>query len=298
MCNIKKFVSAVCAVLICVGVSACSNKNSNSSAQSNPDSVSSSTPASDSADSVSAPDESSVAETSHIGEYLQQTAQILSGDYTMECTLSGTDIDGEVEITRVVRGDDVYQLQQESLGSNGMLLLDGVCYNFDNVCGIYSTADTTPEINIIEQVVELNLDQTETHIQDSSEDYAVEEYTYTGDTYITVLDFYFEKESGSLAKYTVTYSVEGQDDVTETREINRLDSSIDETVFNTDFTESLADFDGMSEDQRLGFCQGICGSYGISTDDMNEMGITTDNFKTIAYDRFFRLVYTYGDSNR
>lgn len=111
------------------------------------------------------------------------------------------------------------------------------------------------------------------------------------------MDFYFDKESKALVKYTTTYTVEGQDDIVETRTINRLDNNIDESVFNTDFTTSLVDFNSMSEDQRLGFCQGLCGSFGISTDDMYEMNITTDQFKTIDYDTLFKLVYTYGSGH-
>ena len=39
------------------------------------------------------------------------------------------------------------------------------------------------------------------------------------------------------------------------------------------------------------------GSFGISTDDMYEMNITTDQFKTIDYDTLFKLVYTYGSGH-
>ena len=226
---------------------------------------------------------------------LKSTAEIYSqGSYTLECTLTSTAFDGEVQLTRVVRNDDVYQLQQESMGKHGAITLDGKSYDFDYVCGMYRETENKPDLNVIEEIISLNLDRTNTHEDSGESGYVTEEYTYTGDTYITVLDFYFDKETKALVKYTTTYSVEGQDDIVETRTVKRLDNDIDESVFNTDFTSYLADFDSMSEDQRLGFCQGLCGSFGISTDDMYKMNITTDQFKTIDYDTLFKLVYTYG----
>ena len=295
MNDIKKIFAAISAAAFCVFLAGCSDSDesgasANDSFLDSADSVSSVALESDEADN-----ESSQAEKLNVGEYLQGVADIYSkGEYTLECTLSSTAFDGEIKLTRVVRGEDVYQLQQEALGKHGAVTVDGKSYDFDYLCGMYRERDSKPELNLIEEIIRLNLEQTDTHEEESSQnEYAVEEYTYTGDTYITVMDFYFDKTDKRLVKYTTTYSVEGQDDVTETRVIDRLDNSIDETVFNTDFTYNLADFNSMSEDQRLGFCQGLCGSFGITTDEMYKMGISTDQFKTIDYNTLFNLVYTY-----
>lgn len=50
----------------------------------------------------------------------------------------------------------------------------------------------------------------------------------------------------------------------------------------------------MSEDQRLGYCQGIFNKAGVTTDDLSAGGYQTDDLKTISYDSFVSLVYTYG----
>lgn len=298
MDNIKKIAALICAAAVCTAFAGCSDKqkdkSSSAAAESSADS------ADESASDNSKPDESSQSddsqqEESNIGEYLQGVADIYANkNYTLECTLSSTQFEGEISILRAVKGDNVYQIQHEGMGDHGTMTLDGVTYDFDNVCGMYRKSDGGSSLNVVDEIVRLNLEQTDTHEQTTEEDYAVEEYTYTGDTYITVMDFYFDKTDKSLVKYVTTYSVEGQDDITETRVIDRLDETVDETVFNTDFTNTLVDFDSMSEDQRLGFCQGLCASFGITTDNMYEMNITTDKFKTIDYDTLLNLVYTYG----
>jgi hypothetical protein len=147
-------------------------------------------------------------------------------------------------------------------------------------------------LNIFEQIAENQLDQTDTHIPEDTDDMTVEEYTYAGDTYMTVYDFYFGSD-GSLESYTVTYSVEGEDDIVQTVKIISVTDSADDGYFDTAVLEDLTDFDGISEDTRLGFCQGICAAGGISTDQMYEMDITTDDLKRIDFDTFRELFYTY-----
>ena len=299
MKRIKKALACAFAFGICLSLYGCSDSDGSSEIPaSNADSAADSVQSEASDSQSSSEAESSQPEESNIGEYLSGVADIYDqGRYTLQCTITSTAFDGEVSLTRVVRDGDVYQLQQESMGSHGALTLDGKSYDFDYVCGMYRETDEEPDLNVNEEVISLNLERTSIHEDPSQSDYVVEEYTYIGDTYITVMDFYFDKESKALVKYTTTYTVEGQDDIVETRTINRLDNNIDESVFNTDFTTSLVDFNSMSEDQRLGFCQGLCGSFGISTDDMYEMNITTDQFKTIDYDTLFKLVYTYGSGH-
>ena len=296
MNRIKKALALVCALGICFSFYGCSDSETENSSSEASSVDSTRSEADDSL--ISSQDESSQAEESNIGEYLLGVADIYEqGSYTLECTVTGTNFDGEVSITRVVRGDDVYQLQQEAMGSHGMITLDGKSYDFDYLCGMYRETDEEPDLNVIEQVISLTLERTDNSDDSSQSEYAVEEYTYVGDTYITVMAFYFDKETGELAEYTTTYTVEGQDDIVETRRIDRLDNNIDESVFNTDFTASLVDFNSMSEDQRLGFCQGLCASFGITAGDLYEMNITADQFKTIDYDELFNLIYTYGSGH-
>lgn len=296
MNNIKKIAAVMCVAAVCTAFAGCSDKDksvssaaADSSADSSAESAADSTPQEDTLSG------SGQEEMQNIGEYLRGVADIYATkNYTLECTLSSTEFDGEVKITREVKGDNVYQIQHESMGDHGTLTLDGVTYDFDNVCGMYRTAESSPSLNVVEEIISLDLEQTDTHEPPAEDEYVIEEYTYTGDTYITVMDFYFDKTDKHLVKYITTYSVEGQDDITETRVIDRLDETVDESVFNTDFTNRLVDFDSMSEDQRLGFCQGICASFGITAENMYEMNITTDKFRNIDYDTLFELVYTYG----
>ena len=97
-------------------------------------------------------------------------------------------------------------------------------------------------------------------------------------------------------KYTMTYSVEGKDDIVETRTVLRLDSEADTSVFNAYFADTLVNFDSMSEPQRLGFCQGLCATWGITADEMFKMGVTSDSLGTVDYDTLFTLIHTYGKS--
>ena len=83
-----------------------------------------------------------------------------------------------------------------------------------------------PTGNLIVQTVKQSLEPTKTHIDpEESKKYDAEEYTYTAGTYITVLDFYFDKTTGELKKYTVTYSIEGRDNQVETREIEKMSAA-------------------------------------------------------------------------
>ncbi len=323
MRDYKKIITALCALTIIITATGCSksddknsssnnDKTSSSAAESNADSKADDSNKNDNSSEESkddssntddnSDDESSKAEKSNIGEHLQSVADIYDeGNYTLKTTLTSTEFEGKVKLIRVVKGDDIYQLQEENMGTHGSITLDGKSYDFDNVCGMFRETDGDSTVNLIQEVINLNLEQTNLNdVENSSKksdddkDYDIEQYTYTGDTYITVLDFFFDKEDGQLVKYNANYTVEGQDNIVETRVVDSLTNDIDESVFNTDFTNTLADFNSMTEDQRLGFCQGLTGSYNITTDDMDEMGITTDDFKKISYDNIFRLVYNYG----
>lgn len=341
--------AVLCAALmtvLCAGCaegsdSAADSKN-NSSAASTAENKSVSK--SDEKDTDSMEDDSSeevydVSSTS-AGRGLTQAYEFLQNEsYSMNVRY--TNADGEVtEIYRVVDGDNYYQRQKNSIGESGSIKVGDEKYDFDIVCGIYRKSSADRLDSVVETIVEENLPKTSTHIaQEDAEIYDVEEYTYTGDTYITVMDFCFDKQTGELVKYTTTYSVEGEDDVTEVREFYDLipsapvktkdvsessadgssegfsDSSaadessvtessansydvsqaeIDASVFDVSFIQGLADFANMTEERRLGYCQAIFVTAGVTADELDQAGYDDTKLKTISYDDFVSLVYTYG----
>lgn len=228
-----------------------------------------------------------------LGEKLKSVADIYdSGSYTLECTLTGTDIDGAVKIKRVVSGDDCYQLQTERLGSHGYVTVGGRSYDFDYVCGMYRAAELEPELNIIDKIRQLGLSPTVSRITDG--EYDTEQYTYTGETYITVMDFFFDKADGHLVKYVTTYTVEGRDDIVETRTVDLLERGADESLLNAYFADDLVEFDALSEEEKLGFCRGLCASWGITAEELFDMGISSTDLKTVDYETLARLIHTYG----
>ena len=142
---------------------------------------------------VSAPDDSEDEPVqSHIGARLTSAYEILSGDkYTFKCTLEADDLAEPVTIERYKSGSRLYQSQQTSAGKRGFLVTDGKVYEFDYLT--YSYTDEGIALpDVIESVVKENLPQTSTHIA-AKEGEAAEEYTYMGDTFITVYDFYFDE---------------------------------------------------------------------------------------------------------
>ncbi|MGN0594582.1 MAG: hypothetical protein ACI4I6_05445 [Hominimerdicola sp.] len=305
----KKILACAVTLLMCFTAVSCSKSDSESSSEKSAESSSSSvsensssaaeSSSADSEESSQTDEDSSTLSESAVeteqGEHIKKVYDFFKNEnYTLKMTV--TDSEEKVtEITRVVRGEDFFQLQKNNIGESGMVRVEDKTYDFNKVCGIYQNVTTTSLDNMIESVVDEQLPMTNTHVNEQDlEKYDVEEYTYTGDTYITILDFCFDKETGDLVKYTVTYSVEGEDDMTEVREIAEMSTEIDESVFNTDFTETLTDFSSLAEDQRLGYCQGVCNTAGVTTDEMYEFGIDTDKLKTISYDDFVSLVYTYG----
>ena len=93
------------------------------------------------------------------------------------------------------------------------------------------------------------------------------------------------------------YTVEGQDDATETRVINSISDKVDESVFKLDFLKKMVNFDTMSEEQKMGFCQGVCISRGINEQMLSDYGIKSEDFKKIEFDTFFDLIYSYSDKD-
>ena len=161
--------------------------------------------------------------------------------------------------------------------------------------GAYHKSDVTELDGVLESIVKQNLPRTYGHINsDEADDFDIEEYTYTGDTYITAIDLYFDKSDGSLKKYTQTFTIEGSDDSASDYTGDERSGDADYSPLDGSQATSLVDFDSMSEDQRLGYCQGILNKAGVTTDDLSAGGYQTDDLKTISYDSFVSIVYTYG----
>lgn len=296
----------LCACVMCLCAAGCSGGGKDSSADSSASSSAAdkkdgakNDKAESGSDSSAKEDDStgddSSANLNEQGELITNAAKFFDNEsYTFKTKMTASD-GSSVDITKAVSGDNICQIQKTALGTSGFIRVDGQSYDYDNVCGIYRKTDATEIDGIVESVVEQNLPRTYGHIAPEDEEkYSVEEYTYTGDTFITVIDFFFDKDSGELKKYTATYSVEGSDDTTESWDVIEMDAAADATLFNAETATKLMDFDGMTEDQRLGYCQGVCGTAGVSTDEMYEFGIDTDKLKTISYDDFIELIYTYG----
>ena len=218
----------------------------------------------------------------------------------------------DTEIYRVVDGNNYYELQKGKNSECGCICVTGNAYDFDLVCGIYHKRTAGKPESVIVSVVEQDLPATETGIDPAdAEKYEVEEYTYTGSTYITVMDFYFDRTTGMPVKYTTKYMVErenGDEGMTETRNVKELiyqsgDELIatdgemrefDESVFDTSFISKLVDFDSMTPEQKLGFCQGIFVTAGVTADELNTAGMNEEKLRKISYEDLTTLVYTYG----
>ena len=107
MNNIKKIAAVMCVAAVCTAFAGCSDKDksvssaaADSSADPSAESAADSTPQEDTQSG------SGQEEMQNIGEYLRGVADIYATkNYTLECTLSSTEFDGEVKITREVKGD-------------------------------------------------------------------------------------------------------------------------------------------------------------------------------------------------
>lgn len=338
-----KITAALCAALIAVTCTACSNSSSdkdknNSFKKASSDKAESSDAKDSSADKESSPDSKDSALDNNNDTLLGRFCDFLSGE-SYSFRMKYTDFDGKVtDVYRVCDGNDFYQLQTNDIGESGSIRVGEECYDFDLVCGIYRKSSNEKLDSIIESILDEGLPQTATHIdEEDAQLYNVEEYTYTGDTYITVMDFCFDKSTGALVKYTSTYSVEGDDDITETREFydfipafepaedsfsvtdSGMDSSadiqdssqsgsqdsssmpeagnsegIDRSVFDTSFINTLVDFNNMTEERRLGYCQAIFVTAGVTAEELAQAEITDEKLKTVSYEEFTSLVYLYG----
>lgn len=286
--RIKSACAAICALCLAVSMASCSSSDKSSSESKAETTSTAETTASDSSET-----ESAVEKKNEQGEHLKKAYDFFSGKKYTEVIKYSNSQNETSTITKTVNGNDVLQTIKSDKGTNGYIIKDGKKYIFDKLTGIYGTVDSANTATLVETVVDQNLPMTQTHISsDDKKNYDVEEYTFTGDTYITVLDFCFDKTSGDLKKITTTYTVEGEDDIVETREIEKL-SDKPETI-STDVFKGLKNFTDLTEDERLKYCQTEITKADISTDDLSELNITNDNLKKISCSDFISIIYTYG----
>ncbi|SEL25661.1 hypothetical protein [Ruminococcus albus] len=310
--KIYKLAAVLTAAVLAFSCTACSQKNSKKSKSAKKHKTSSIVGNESAADEIVTDGEADSV-TSQDGVHIKQAYDLLKSDqYRIKLTY--TDASGnETEITRLKDGDNYYELQTNEIGTSGFITVDGTSYDFDNVCGIYRKKNSAVPVSVIETVVEQDLPATDTHINaEDAKIYDVEEYTYTGGSYITVMDFYFDKETGLPAKYTTTYMVEavnGDEGMTETRTINEISygsedellttdgqtKTVDKSVFDLSFLSGLVDFGVMTPEQKLGYCQAIFVTSGVSAEELSSAAMNDEKLKNISYEELTSLVYTYGD---
>ncbi len=306
--------TAAALVLCCASCGDKTNKDSSKAADKKKNITSSAVEESSAEDAqtTSGEDSGEPALTAVDGQFIMQAYDMLqSSQYVLRLTY--TDPEGfDTDIYRVVDGDDYYEVQTNEIGESGCISVNGEAYDFDNVCGIYRRRTQGKPETLIETVVEERLPATDTNVDpNEAADLEVEEYTYTGGTYITVMDFYFDKVTGVPVRYTTRYMVEqenGDEGMTETRTVKELmygadgeltatdgeSHELDRTVFDTSFISKLADFDGMSPEQKLGYCQAIFVTANVTADELTEAGFDEEKLKKISYEELTSLVYTYG----
>ncbi len=255
--------------------------------------------------------------TASQSENMTRLCDFLQSDsYSLRMTY--TDAEGKnTDIYRVVDGDNYYQLQKNDVGQSGSIRKDGQSYDFDFVCGICRKSSADKLDSLIETVVSEDLPATATHIDgEDAALYDVEEYTYTGATYIAVMDICFDKDTGMPVKYTTTYLFESDDDLVEQRTFDELlprsafinsdetptdgedkPGEVDTSVIDTAFIDQLTDFDSLTEEQRMGYCKAIFVTAGVTDDELEGEGFSEEKLKNISYEDLVYLVYNYGYDN-
>ena len=206
--DIKKICAALCACVVCLCAAGCSKDSKDSSSVTESKANVSTADNADSAKSEDSKGDESDADSKVLneqGELITKTAAIFDGDYTLKTTC--TEADGsKQEVLRAKKGGNIYLKVTSDIGTSGFIYVDGAGYDYDNVTGVYHKSDVTELDGVLESIVKQNLPRTYGHINsDEADDFDIEEYTYTGDTYITAIDLYFDKSDGSLKKYTIQF---------------------------------------------------------------------------------------------
>ncbi len=289
--------AAVMLAALCALATGCADKDktdnsSKAAAESKAETVSK---ADESKADESAADESRAEEEEYApGEGIAKMAEIFSQPYTYSVSVTfSDDPDSLIKITAAYDGES-YMVTNKETNDTGLpadtayIYTDSVGYTIDYNIGAYVTGIADAG-NIADIIIENKLEQTSTRIPADTEGYIVEEYTYTAAAYITVYDIYFDEDYDPV-KYTVSYSVEGEDDLVQNVQIDSLKNEAEK--IDSSFLDDLTDFNALTEDERLAFCQQLCNELGITTDDMGLQGITPDDFKRISFLDLMELIYT------
>lgn len=276
------------AAVVCLLSAGCSNKNSSS--QSDESSQTESSQAENSSSSESDSSDSSEPAPVKQGEKIKAAAKFFeNSSYEFSEKVSGQGADATV--TMIKNEGLVCQTTDYGFGKSVIYCKGADTYYFDDVTKALEkkvgTITTDPTGNIITEVVRKELPPTKTHMNFKDlEKYDCEEYTYTGGTYITVMDFYFDMTTGMLAKYTLTYSVEGKDDEVQTRQVLRMRTgeTIEDPYTEYDIRKDYTDFTALTDEEREKFCKELMKKYGVKDEELFAAGLSTYDFKTIKYD--------------
>ena len=287
MDKIKKML-AVSAAIVTLLAAGCS-KNKDSSSQSDDTSVSESS--SQTEDSSSAADSSKPVEIVQ-GDKIKTAAAFFDNEnYEYEFRLTGDGTNAKVSIAK--NSGNYMKVTEYAAGSMTIICVGDTTYRYDSLTKTYSKKkggySSLSEGNMITETVKKKLAPTNTHKnKEDAEKYDHEEYTYTAAAYITVLDFYFDKSTGRLAKYTATYSVEGEDNEVQTREIRKMSPGTAPAIETTEekVRQSYTDFDNLTEQRREDLCNRMIAEYGITDDELYNFGLTKYDLKTVEYEKF------------
>lgn len=288
----KKLLIILAAVL-CLNFTACSGKGSESSSAA--DSSSSQSESSEADDKGSSSKAESSSSQVKQGKRIKAAYKKLSNkNYSFKEKI--TDQNGDVtDVVYTAEGDNFASVNKNKYGESGIVKIDDAVYEYDEVCGVYrilSVSSISKTSNFIKAVVENNLPQTNTRINSKDKKkYDVEEYTYAGSTYITVLDFCFDKKSGDIVKYYVTYIVEGKDNAQQTREITDISDKSDSDLISDKKVKELKNFDEMTEAEKTTLWNDLSDKYNITDEKKTAENMTDEKIKTMGYEEFTAGVY-------
>ncbi|WP_028506026.1 hypothetical protein [Ruminococcus sp. FC2018] len=281
---------------------ACSKSSSSDSDSSSGESTDSSSQTSSESTAESSSSQSeSKPEEKVMGERIKKAAAFFENpSYEFVCTVKGIGRDAKMTLLKdkgIIRQTTDYGDIKSYVVCTG-----NTTYRYDDKTKAFSRKvgeiNEDPTGNLIVQTVKQSLEPTRTHIDPQEEKkYDAEEYTYTAGTYITVLDFYFDKTTGELKKYTVTYSIEGKDNEVETREIEKMSTvSADVPAFNEkELTDKgYVHFEGFTEQKREEFCRQVMRDNKITNETLYNVGLTTYDLKTVSYIDFASAVIAAG----
>lgn len=319
----------VCLAAVMSFAVGCGSKNESSSDDASK--VSQTEKVSDSAAEEDDPEDESGGETAddpkeqipfEAGEKLAATAKKFEGDYTYAVRSSFSDEPDEQTLAVISKsGSEVYITYTDSKTESDedkdgkdkkdkkdknekndtgdgeparAYFFDGsAAYDVDLGMEIYNAREKWEDYNLILSLIESEPEVTEAHMSDEMADkgYSVEEYTYPGDTYITVFDFYFD-ENDDLKQYTVTYKVEGDDDLVQTCVVEKLEESAE---IGENLLDGLTDFSSLDADARGELCLDICEKRGITSEKKSEAGVSDEDISKMDYDAFTEFVYSCGE---